>query len=475
MRIARAVARSLAANRRLSSSAGLGAKPFPVPLPPQKRTDHTLARARRPCVEAVHVSSAEEAVACVNSGDRVFVHTAAAVPTPLVEALGARYRELSGVEACHLHVEGRLPYADEPVCSSIRARNFFVGANMRAAVNEGRADAVPIFLSEVPRLFSSGRMPLDVALITVSPPDRHGYCSLGTSVDVSVAAMMAARTVVAQVNRHMPRTHGEGVVHVSQIDFMYESARPLPESSFRAATETDKAIARNVASLIEDGSTLQMGIGALPDQILAQLHDRQRIGIHTEMFSVGVKDLVERGVVDGSEKHIMPHVITASFLMGDQDLYDFVDDCPLIQMRGSDFVNDPHIIRQNPRVVAINSAIEVDLTGQVCADSIGATWFSGIGGQLDFERGAALSEGGKPVIALPSVTSRGESRISAQLKPGAGVTTTRGHAAWICTEYGCVDLVGRSLRERAKLLISIAHPDHREALEREAFEQWGRH
>jgi len=418
--------------------------------------------------------TAEEAVAAVKSGNRVFVHTAAAAPQVLVEALTKRASELHGVELVHLHTEGPAPYVADEYARSFHTRALFVGGNVRDAVSRGTADYVPVFLSEVPRLFRSGALPLDVALVHVSPPDRHGFCSLGVSVAASQAAVQAARLVIAQVNPHMPRTHGDGLIAVDQIDLAVEVDTPLPEHHPPVLTEVERAIGKNVAELVDDGATLQMGIGAIPDAVLAALTNHRNLGVHTEMFSDGVLDLVESGVITGIHKAVHPGKLVAAFLMGTRRLYDFVDDNPQVMMLGADYVNDTRVIRRNPRVTAINSAIEIDLTGQVVADSIGTRQYSGVGGQMDFIRGAALSENGKPVIALPSVTSRGQSRIVALLQQGAGVVTTRAHVRFIVTEFGVADLYGRSLRERARDLIRIAHPDHRESLEAAALDRFKR-
>lgn len=416
----------------------------------------------------------EEALSYVRSGDRVYVHTAAAAPRLLVEALAARSPELSEVEVVHLHTEGPAPYVAPGLEKSFRVRCLFIGPNMREAVADGRADYVPVFLSEVPVLFRRAVLPLDVALVQVSPPDRHGFCSLGISVDASRAAVETARRVIAQVNPAMPRTHGDALVHVSRFAATVESDEPLPEHPRPVLNEVERAIGRHVAGLVEDGATLQMGIGAIPDASLIALKDHRRLGVHTEMFSDGLVDLVERGVVTGEEKRVHPGKVVATFAMGTRRLYDFMDDNPLVAMLDVAYVNDTAVIRRNPKVTAINSAIEVDLTGQICADSIGTRMYSGVGGQMDFIRGAALSAGGKPIIALPSTTSRGESRIVTALKEGAGVVTTRAHVHHVVTEHGCANLFGKGLRERARALIGIAAPEHREALERAAAERFGR-
>jgi acyl-CoA hydrolase len=422
----------------------------------------------------VKLVSAAEAVSVITSRDRVFVHTAVAAPQRLVEAMAARAPELRHVEVCHLHTEGAAPYAHPDLSESFSVRAFFVGANMRKAVANGEADYVPVFLSEVPALFERGVLPLDVAMVQVSPPDRHGICSLGVSVDASLAAVQNARHVIAEINPHMPRTHGDGFLHVEDIDFATEVDAPLHETPRPVLTDVERAIGRHCASLVEDGATLQMGIGAIPDAVLAALDGHRGLGVHTEMFSDGVIDLVESGVITGEHKRKHPGKLVGSFLMGTRRLYDFVDDNPTVAMLAADYVNDTAVIRKNPRVTAINSAIEVDLTGQVAADSIGTRQYSGVGGQMDFIRGASLSEGGKPIIALPSATRRGESRITPLLKSGASVVTTRAHVQYVVTEYGVANLYGKSLRERARTMIEVAHPDHREALEAAAYERFRR-
>lgn len=413
--------------------------------------------------------SATEAAKIVQSGQTVFLHSVAAAPRLLIEALTARANELRGVNLISIHTEGPAPYAAPELKESFTTISLFVGANLRQAVASGEADYVPVFLSEVPSLFRKGIFPIDVAFLNVSPPDRHGFCTLGVSVDVSRAAVQSARLVVAQINPMVPRTHGEGLLHVSEIDFGVEVEEPLYESHPRVVGPVEEAIGKHCAALVEDGATIQMGIGAIPDAVLAALGNHRDLGVHTEMFAEGVIPLVEKGVITGAKKKIHPGKIVASFLMGTEKLYSFVDDNPLVMMAETSFVNDTHIIRQNPKVTAINSAIEVDITGQVVADSIGTRHYSGIGGQMDFMRGAGLSEGGKPIIALPSTTRRGESRITAVLKPGGGVVTTRAHVQYVVTEYGVAPLYGKTLRQRARALIDIAHPDHREHLEEQAF------
>jgi 4-hydroxybutyrate CoA-transferase len=422
---------------------------------------------------AMRVVSAEEAASRVRSGQRVFIHSVAAAPGRLIAAMTARASELRGVEIVQLHTEGEAPYAAPEMAGSFRVNSLFVGANVRAAVRDGRADYLPVFLSEVPRLFRSGRLPLDVALVQVSPPDRHGFCSLGVSVDVSAAAVQVARTVVAQVNPRMPRSHGDGLVHVDHIELAVEVDEPILELRPAPRTEVERLIGQHVAEIVEDGSTLQLGIGAIAEATLASLGRHRRLGIHTEMLSDGVVGLVEAGVITGEAKHVHPGKVVAGFALGTRRLYDFIDDNPMVAMLDIGYVNDAEVIRRNPRVVAVNGALEVDLTGQVCADTIGEVQYSGVGGQMDFIRGASLSEGGKPIIALPSVTRAGESRIRSHLKPGAGVVTTRAHAHVVVTEHGVADLFGKNTRQRAAALVAIADPRHREALAAEARRRFG--
>jgi acyl-CoA hydrolase len=359
------------------------------------------------------------------------------------------------------------------MAKSFRVNALFVAANLRQAVNEGRADYLPVFLSEVPQLFRAGVLPLDVALIQVSPPDRHGFCSLGVSVDVTRAAVQVARTVIAQVNPNMPRTHGDGILHQDDIDFLVPVNDPIFEAPVHQVTATEKAIGLHCAELVEDGACLQIGIGAIPQATLVGLRDHRRLGIHTEMLSDGVVDLIERGVITGEAKKVHPFKVVAGFAHGSRKLYDFLDDNPQVALLDIAYINDTAVIRRNPKVTAINSAIEVDLTGQVCADSIGDRLYSGVGGQMDFIRGAALSEGGKPIIALPSTTSKGESRVVSYLKPGAGVVSTRAHVHYVVTEHGIADLWGKNLRQRAAALIAIAHPSHRDTLTAEARRRFG--
>lgn len=417
-------------------------------------------------------TTAAEAVKAVRSGDRVFVHGMGAFPQRLIDALVERADDLREVEIVHLHTEGVPRYAEERYRESFFTNNFFIGGNMRDAVATGRADYIPIFLSEIPALFRKAILPLDVALVTVSPPDRHGYCSLGVSVDASLAAVQTARRVIAQVNPNMPRTGGDSNIPVSRFDALVAVDDPLPEHTVTPIGETEATIGRLVAELVDDGATLQMGIGAIPNAVLASLTGHRKLGIHTEMFSDGVIPLAESGVITNEEKTIHRGRIVAGFVSGSRRLYDFVNDNPGVQLHDISFVNDTSVIRKLPKMTAINSAIEIDLTGQVCADSIGSRLFSGVGGQMDFVRGASLSEGGKPIFALPSVTRKGGSRIVPLLQPGAGVVTTRAHVHYVVTEYGAADLYGKNLRQRADALIRIAHPDHREALQRAAYERF---
>jgi 4-hydroxybutyrate CoA-transferase len=413
--------------------------------------------------------SASEALSGLTSGSHVFIQSAAAAPQALIKALVENGRMLENINLYHMHTEGPAPYADESLRGHFKTNCFFIGSNLRKAIANGMADYIPVFLSEVPALFRKKVIPLDMALLHVSPPDKHGFCSLGTSVDLSPSAIENAGCLIAQVNPQMPRTHGAGMVHMSRFKYMVEVNEPIPEVISSQPSERDIKIAKLVAGLIEDGSTLQMGIGNIPNAVLSELRNHKQLGIHSEMISDGVIDLVERGVITGEHKVKHPGKIVAGFILGSRRLYDFVDDNPLIEMEDSAYVNDTHIIRQNPKVVAINSAIEIDLSGQVCADSIGSIMYSGVGGQMDFIRGASLSEGGKPIIALHATTSKGESRIVNMLHPGAGVVTTRAHVHYVVTEYGIANLYGKCRKDRAKALIKIAHPDHREKLDKEVY------
>ena len=413
-------------------------------------------------------TTAETAVSVIKSGNRVFIHSVAAAPGQLIQAMTARAPELRDVEIVHLHTEGPAPYAAPDMIGSFQVNALFVGANVRDAIQKGDASYVPVFLGETPQLFRRGILPLDVALIQTSVPDPHGFCSLGVSVDCSKAAVQTAKRVIAQVNPNMPRTHGDSMVHVNEIDDFIEVEDLLPEVPRPVLGDVENAIGRYCAEMIEDGATLQMGIGAIPDAVLGALTNHKDLGIHTEMFSDGAIDLVEAGVINGEMKRSHPGKVVATFVMGTRRVYDFINDNPQIAMLDVGYTNDTAVIRRNPRVTAINSAIEVDLTGQVCADSIGTRQYSGVGGQMDFIRGAALSDRGKPIIALPSTTRRGETRIVPFLKQGAGVVSTRAHVHYVVTEHGVANLYGRNLRQRARALINIAHPDHQEYLEEQA-------
>lgn len=417
--------------------------------------------------------TASEAVQLIASGNRVFIHGGAATPVYLIKAMQERYSQLKDVELVSITNMGDIDFDKPEFSKHFFFNSLFVSANTREVANSDAGDYVPVFLSQIPQLFRKKILPIDVALVQVSPPDTHGYCSLGTSVDVARAAVDTATIVIAQVNPRMPRTHGDGFVHVDKFDALVWQECELPEVNYAAKTNAVvKEIGKQVAALIDDGATLQLGIGGIPDQVLQNLGSHKNLGLHTEMLSDGVIPLIEQGIINNSRKKLNVGRSVTGFLSGTRALYDFVNDNPGIRVMDIAYVNDTSIIRQNPKVTAINSAIEIDLTGQVCADSIGTFQFSGIGGQMDFIRGASLSEDGKPIIALPSTTSKGESRIVPYLKEGAGVVTTRGHIHWVVTEYGATDLFGKNLKQRGKALISLAHPNHREALERSFFERY---
>jgi acyl-CoA hydrolase len=417
--------------------------------------------------------SAEEALKAVKSGDRVFIHGSAATPVCLVKALQERHSELQDVELVSITNLGDIHFNDPAFRESFLFNSLFVSANTRSVVNSNYGDYVPVFLSQIPQLFRKNILPLDVALIQVSPPDAHGYCTLGTSVDIAKAAAETAKLIIAQINPKMPRTHGDGFIHITKIDAAVWHECDLPEVDyFSKTTDAIMQIGKNIASLVEDGATLQMGIGSIPDQVLQNLYSHKDLGIHTEMLSDGVIPLLEKGVINNRRKKLNVGRSVTGFMAGTRRLYDFVHDNPAVRVMDIAYVNDTSVIRQNQKATAINSAIEIDLTGQVCADSIGTYQYSGIGGQMDFIRGASLSEDGKPIIALPSTTSKGMSRIVPFLKEGAGVVTTRGHVHWVVTEYGIVNLFGLNLKQRGKALISISHPEHREALERSFFDRY---
>ncbi|AIG29340.1 4-hydroxybutyrate CoA-transferase [Flavobacterium psychrophilum] len=414
--------------------------------------------------------SAQEAVKIIKSNDRIYVQAAAATPTVLTKALTERASELKNVEVCHLHTEGEAAYANPELSESFHVNSFFIGKNVRHTLVAGNGSYTPVFLSELPYLFRKNVVPLDVVFIHVSPPDIHGYCSLGVSVEATLAAIENAKTVIAQVNPKMPRTFGDGILHVSEIDYLVEVDTPIYEHEIGIISSIEDKIGTYIASLIEDESTLQMGIGSIPNAALTKLTNHKNLGLHTEMFSDGVIDLIEKNVINCDYKGISRGRALATFLIGSQRLYDFVNDNPFVEMRESSYVNDTSKIRKNPKMVAINSAIEVDVTGQVCADSIGAKMYSGVGGQMDFIRGASLSNGGKAIIALPSITKNGVSRIVPYLKQGAGVVTTRSHVHYVITENGVADLYGKTLKQRASEMVKIAHPSHQEWIEKSYFE-----
>ncbi len=417
--------------------------------------------------------SAAEAIKIVQSGNRVFVHGSAATPVHIIEALQKRHEELNSVEIVSITTLGNTDFNNPVYNESFFINSLFVSENTREVINSNHGDYVPVFLSQIPQLFKENFLPLDVAIIQVSPPDAHGYCSLGTSVDIARAAVDTAPHIIAQVNARMPRTHGDGFIHVDKINALVWHDAELPEINYSTkSNDTIVQIGRNVASLIENGATLQLGIGAIPDQVLRNLSNHKNLGLHTEMLSDGVIPLIEKGIIDNSLKKINVGRTVTGFMAGTRKLYDFVDDNTAVRVMDIGYVNDTSIIRRNPKATAINSAIEIDLTGQVCADSFGTYQYSGIGGQMDFIRGASLSEGGKPIIALPSVTSKGQSRIVPFLKEGAGVVTTRGHIHWVVTEFGITNLFGKNLKQRARELIRISHPNHKESLQKSFYERF---
>ena len=416
--------------------------------------------------------SPEEVLAHIRSGQRVFLHGSAATPVHLIHKLIEQKNRLKEVELVSITLQG-LKISDEDIAGHFYINSLFVSDTVRSVVNGDHGDYIPVFLSEIPGLFRKNILPLDVAIVHVSPPDQHGYCSLGTSVDVARAAVEMAKIVLAQVNPNMPRTHGDSFVRFDSFTAACWVDEPLPAISYSDRfNEVNASIGKIVAGLVEDGATLQLGIGTIPDAVLKNLGSHKNLGLHTEMFSDGVIPLIKSGVITNSHKKIIPGYSATSFILGSPDLYRFVNDNPTFRFMDVAYINDPRMISLNPKVTAINSAIEVDVTGQVCSDSLGSYQYSGIGGQMDFIRGAALSEGGKPIIALPSTTSGGESKIVPFLKKGAGVVTTRGHTHWVVTEYGAVNLVGLNMEQRAKALIGIAHPKHREAVEKEAWSRF---
>ncbi len=420
----------------------------------------------------VNYVSVAQAVAIVQSNQRVFVHGGACTPHFILHEMARQKDRLQNVELVCVSVQGNFELANEEFAGNFHVNSLFVSEPIREAVNAGRADFVPIFLSDIPDLFRN-IMHLDVAIVQVSPPDEHGYCSLGVSVDIARAAVNCAKQIIALVNPQMPRTHGDGLIHTHRFTHIVYHEEQLVQIDYSARTGADELkIGGYVAELIDDGSTLQMGIGTIPDAVFKCLHNHKNLGVHTEMCSNGIVDLVESDVINNTKKKIHPYKTVTGFAIGTQRLYQYVNNNPAFAFLDIDYVNDPHVIRRNPKVIAVNSAIEVDVTGQVCADSIGAKHFSGIGGQMDFMRGAALSDGGKPIIALTSRTHKGLPRIVPMLKQGAGVVTTRGHVHYIITEYGKAFLYGQNLRQRARALIDIAHPDDREQLERNCFERF---
>ena len=425
----------------------------------------------------IKFTTAEEAVKVIKSGDHVHLSSVASAPQCLIKAMCERGRngELKDVHIHHLHTEGPAPYSEPEFEGVFQLDSFFVGGNVRKTTQAGFADYIPIFLSETQKLYRSGAVPCNVAMIQVSTPDQHGYVSLGTSVDATLAAVECADHVIAVVNKYVPRAFGDAMIHSSKIDLFVADDQPLEEAHFTTPNEVEVKIGKYCAELIEDGATLQMGIGAIPNAVLAQLGGHKNLGIHTEMFADGVLPLVEAGVINGEAKNIDKGKMVSTFLMGSQKVYDFIHDNPGVLMMDVGYTNDPFIIAKNDRVTAINSALQVDLTGQVCADSLGRKFYSGVGGQIDFIYGASLSKGGKAIIAMPSITNKGVSKISDVLTEGAGVVTTRNHIHWFVTENGAVDLYGKSLQERARLIISVAHPSAQEALDEAAFNRYGSH
>lgn len=414
--------------------------------------------------------SASEAAQVVCSGNRIFVQTAAAAPTILTQAITDRAEELRDVEFCHIHTMKEAPYAKPEFAKSFKINSLFIGDNVRHTLNQENSYYTPVFLSECGPLFTKNILPLDIALIQVSTPDARGYCTLGISVDIAKAAVKSAKIVIAQVNKHMPQIQGDGLLHVTDIDYFVEHHEPLFYTDPLPISDIENKIAAHVAALIEDGSTLQMGIGSIPDAVLSKLTQHQNLGLHTEMFSDGVIDLIEKGVLNGSQKKILPERAVSSFLIGSERLYNFVNNNPYIVLKEASFTNDPFIIMQNPKMVSINSAIEVDVTGQVCADSIGSRLYSGVGGQVDFVYGSSRSEGGKAIIALPSVSNKGINKIVPFLKQGAGVVTSRAHVRYIATEYGVADLYAKSIDHRVHAMAEIAHPDFRESILKEYYD-----
>jgi acyl-CoA hydrolase len=428
-------------------------------------------------MKSIKFISAAEAVKVVKSNDRIHLHSVAVTPHPLIGALVERGRnkEFRNVRIQHIHTEGPAPYADQEFEGIFQLESFFVGHNVRKQTQAGYADYIPVFLQETQRLIREGYLKVNVAMIQVSTPDKHGYVSLGTSVDATLAAIENADTTIAIVNPNVPRAFGDAMIHINDIDLFTEDDSPLYAPAPGAISDTDRKIGRYVAELVDDGATLQMGIGAIPNAVLSMLGNHKDLGVHSEMFADGILPLVDKGVVNGKNKSIDKGKLVATFLMGSKDLYDFIDNNPGVLMQDVKYTNRVNVIAKNPKVTAINSALQIDITGQVCADSIGTTHYSGVGGQIDFLRGASLSKGGKPILAMPSITAKGISKIAPILTPGAGVVSTRANIHWVVTEFGAVNLYGRTLQDRAKLLISIAHPDHQENLDKNAFERFGPH
>ncbi|MBA4195956.1 MAG: 4-hydroxybutyrate CoA-transferase [Chitinophaga sp.] len=416
--------------------------------------------------------SPEQALALIKSGNRIFVQGSACTPLFLLRELAKQKHRLLNVEVISITLQGHVEIAEPGYENSFHINSLFVSEPIRQAVKEGRADFIPAFLSDIPDMIKTV-LPVDVALVQVSPPDAHGYCSLGLSVDVARTAVNYAKYVIAQINPQMPRTLGDAMIHTDRFTAMVFHDEPLPQVDYGAkVSDIELKVGRNVASLIEDGSTLQVGIGTIPDAVLKALHNHKNLGLHTEMFSDGIIPLFEKDIINNTKKRIHPNKIVTAFALGTNKLYNYVNDNPAIAFLDIDYVNDPHVIRRNPKVVAINSAVEVDVTGQICADSIGTYQYSGIGGQMDFMRGAALSEGGKPIIAITSRTNKGVPRIVPFLQQGAGVVTTRGHIHYVVSEYGVAYLYGKNLRQRAHALIEIAHPDDRELLTKQCYERF---
>lgn len=425
----------------------------------------------------IKIVSAQEAVKVIKSNDRVHLHSVAVTPHPLIIAMCERGRnkEFRNVRIQHIHTEGPAPYAEQEFEGIFQLESFFVGHNVRKQTQAGWADYIPVFLHETQRLIREGYLKVNVAMIQISTPDKFGYASLGTSVDATLAAVEKADTVIAIINPNVPRAFGDAMIHINDIDIFVEDNSELIAKDPGTISDTDRKIGRYVAELVEDGATLQMGIGAIPNAVLSMLGNHKDLGVHSEMFADGILPLVDKGVVNGKNKAIDKGKMVATFLMGSKKLYEFVNDNPGVAMQDVAYTNRVNIIAQNPKVTAINSALQIDITGQVCADSIGTTHYSGVGGQIDFLRGASLSQGGKPIIAIPSITNKGISKISPILTPGAGVVSTRANIHWLVTEYGAVNLYGRTLQDRAKLIISIAHPDHQETLDKAAFDRFGPH